>query len=219
MVIFWGERIMSVLTQIQGLPLRRLKAGENLYQAGSPLESLFVVRGGFFKSHIVHEDGRNQVAGFHMKEDLLGIDGLGTGMHTLDAVALEDSQVMAIPVNAVERPALNRAISLELARAHRTMMMLGTLNAEERFAAFLLNLSQRLMACGYSPREFHLRMTRNEIGSFLGLSFETVSRLFSRFDRSGVIAVEKKHVRILDMAGLETVINGGVTPASAQRAA
>lgn len=200
-------------------PLKRLKAGDHLYQSGSPLESLFVVRGGFFKSHIVHADGRSQVTGFHMKDDLLGVDGLATGTHDLDAVALEDSLVMAIPCSTVERVALHRAISLELGRAHRTMMMLGTLSAEERFAAFLLNLSQRMTACGYSPREFHLRMTRTEIGSFLGLSFETVSRLFSRFGRAGLIAVEKKHVRILDMPGLEAILGGGLRPASARRAA
>ena len=200
-------------------PLRRVKAGENLYRTGAALESLFVVRGGFFKSHVVHDDGRSQVAGFHMKDDLLGIDGLATGTHHLDVVALEDSLVMAIPCNGIERLALHRAISLELARAHRTMIMLGTLNAEERFAAFLLNLSKRLLACGYSPCEFHLRMTRQEIGSFLGLSFETVSRLFSRFHRAGFIAVEKKHVCILDMPGLEAMLNGGLRPASARRAA
>ncbi|HET9653601.1 MAG TPA: helix-turn-helix domain-containing protein [Usitatibacter sp.] len=208
-----------MITSLGNLPLKRIKAGETLYQSGSPLESLFVVRGGFFKSHIVHQDGRSQVTGFHMKEDLLGVDGLGTGAHHLDVVALEDSLVMVIPCTNLERITVHRAISVELERAHRTMMMLGTLKADERFAAFLLDLSRRLMACGYSPREFHLRMSRQEIGSFLGLSFETVSRLFSRFDKAGLIAVEKKHVRILDMPGLETVIAGEVKPESARRAA
>lgn len=208
-----------MLKSLGNLPHRRVKAGDTLYQAGSPLESLFVVRGGFFKSHIVHDDGRSQVTGFHMKEDLLGVDGLGTGSHHLDVVALEDSLVMMIPCTNLERVTLHRAISLELERAHRTMMMLGTLKADERFSAFLLDLSRRLMACGYSPREFHLRMSRQDIGSFLGLSFETVSRLFSRFDRNGLIAVEKKHVRIIDMEGLEAVIAGGVRPESARRAA
>lgn len=190
---------------------RRLKRGESVYASGREFEAIFVVHSGFFKTSIVHADGRSQVAGFHMRGDLLGIDGMATEAYTMDAVALENGEVLVISQSAMERLGmmLQRAICVEVARAHRMMLLLGTLRAEERFAAFLLHLSHAFLARGYSPHEFNLRMTRHEIGSFLGLKFETVSRLFSRFHDQGLITVQHKHVRLLDMAGLRALMNGG----------
>lgn len=190
---------------------KRIKRGESLYRSGGAFESLYAVRSGFFKSRVVLEDGRDQVTGFHMAGEILGMDGIGTDNHTADLIALEDSEVCVIPYGRLEEPGLQRQLhkvmSRELVRDQGVMMLLGTMRAEERLAAFLLNLSQRFTARGYSPSEFHLRMTRDEIGSYLGLSLETVSRLFSRFQDDELITVQQKHIRILDIPGLKAVMN------------
>ena len=190
---------------------KRVKRGDTLYRAGARFDSLYAVRCGFFKSRVVLEDGRDQVTGFHMAGEILGMDGIGTDSHTADLIALEDSEVCVIPYGRLEEPDLQRQLhkvmSRELVRDQGVMMLLGTMRAEERLAAFLLNLSQRFLARGYACNEFHLRMTREEIGSYLGLSLETVSRLFSRFQDEGLITVQQKHIRILDVAGLKSMMS------------
>jgi CRP/FNR family transcriptional regulator len=184
---------------------KRVKRGECLYRAGENFDSLYALRSGFFKSNVVLEDGRDQVAG-----EIVGMDGIGTERHTADLVALEDSEVCIIPYGRLEQAGLQRqlhkAMSRELVRDQGVMLLLGTMRAEERLAAFLLNLSQRFVARGYSPSEFHLRMTRDEIGSYIGLSLETVSRIFSRFQDDGLITVQQKHICILDIPGLKAVM-------------
>jgi CRP/FNR family transcriptional regulator, anaerobic regulatory protein len=192
------------------LTRRRVKRGDILYRAGSGFESLYAVRTGFFKSSVTLEDGRDQVTGFHMAGELLGMDGIGGDSHAADVVALEDSEVCVIPYQRLEEPSLQRQLhkvmSRELVRDQGVMTLLGTMRAEERLAAFLLGLSQRFTARGFSASEFHLRMTREEIGSYLGLSLETVSRLFSRFHDDGLVNVQQKHIRILDIAGLRGIM-------------
>jgi CRP/FNR family transcriptional regulator len=189
---------------------KRVKRGETLYHAGSTFESLYAVRSGFFKSATLLEDGRDQVTAFHMAGELVGLDGLGTDHHTNDVIALEDSEVCVIPYSHLEAPAmqrqLHRVMSRELVRDQGVMTLLGTMRAEERLATFLASLSQRFGARGYSSTEFHLRMTRDEIGSYLGLSLETVSRLFSRLQDEGIVAVQQKHIRILDLPRLKASI-------------
>ncbi len=190
---------------------KRIKRGESLYRLGSGFESLYAVRSGFFKSRVVLEDGRDQVTGFHMAGEVLGMDGIGTNSHTADVIALEDSDVCVIPYSHLETPRLrhqlHKVMSRELVRDQGVMMLLGTMRAEERLAAFLLNLSQRFVARGYACDEFHLRMTRDEIGSYLGLSLETVSRLFSRFQDEDLITVQQKHICILDIPGLRSMMS------------
>jgi len=190
---------------------KRVKRGETLYRLGADFESLYAVRSGFFKSRVVLEDGRDQVTGFHMVGEILGMDGIGTDSHTADVIALEDSEVCVIPYSHLEEPRLQRQLhkvmSRELVRDQGVMMLLGTMRAEERLAAFLLNLSQRFMARGYSHSEFHLRMTRDEIGSYLGLKLETVSRAFSRFQDEGLISVRQKRIHILDIPGLKRLVS------------
>jgi CRP/FNR family transcriptional regulator len=187
-----------------------VKRAESLCRAGGSFDALYAVRSGFFKSSVVLEDGRDQVTGFHMAGEILGLDGIGTGSHAADVIALEDSEVCIIPYSRLEQPSLQRQLhklmSRELVRDQGVMTLLGTMRAEERLAAFLLNLSQRFVARGFSPREFHLRMTRDEIGSYLGLSLETVSRLFSRFQDEDLITVQQKHICILDVPGLRAVM-------------
>ena len=196
---------------------RRVKRGEALYRAGDQFNSIYGVRSGFFKTTAINEDGREQVTGFYMPGELLGMDGIGAGVYHGNAIALEDCEVCVLPFALVEAlgreiPALQRhlhcVLSREIVRDHGVMMLLGSMRAEERLAAFLLNLSRRLLQRGYSPTEFHLRMTREEIGGYLGLKLETVSRLFSKFQADGLIEVQQKFVRILDVPGLEAVLGG-----------
>lgn len=193
----------------------RVRRGEILYCSGDRFTSLYAVRNGFFKSTAVLENGRDQVTGFAITGEVLGLDGIAPERHTCNTIALEDSDVCAIPFArlqqlAQEIPSLQRQfhkmMSREIVREHGVMLLLGSMNAEERLAMFLLNLSQRFAARGYSPSEFNLRMTREEIGSYLGLKLETVSRTFSKFQEEGIIRVQRKFIRILDRAGLERVM-------------
>jgi CRP/FNR family transcriptional regulator, anaerobic regulatory protein len=195
---------------------KRLKRGEYLYRSGEKFDSIFAIRSGFFKTDVILEDGRDQVTGFQMAGELLGLDGISTERHACNAVALEDSEVCLIGFQHLEMlsrevPSLqnhfHKVMSREIVRDHGVMMLLGSMRAEERLAAFLLNLSQRFTARGYSPSEFYLRMTREEIGSYLGLKLETVSRAFSRFQDDGLVTVQQKHIRILNILGLKNLMN------------
>ena len=193
---------------------RKVRRGDTLYRAGEPFTALYAVRSGFFKSRITYEDGRDQVIGFSMAGEILGMDGIGQDTHNCDAVALEDSEICSIPYGQLEELSreisslqrhFHKIMSREIVRESGVMMLLGVMRAEERIAAFLLNLSQRLSARGYSPIEFHLRMTREEIGSYLGLKLETVSRAFSKFHKEDLIEVDQKFVRIKSIEGLKQV--------------
>jgi CRP/FNR family transcriptional regulator len=195
---------------------RRIKRGHNLYRSGDPFEAIYAIRSGFFKTDVLLEDGRNQVTGFQMTGEILGMDGISTEFHSCNAVALEDSEVCVVPFPQLEELSrqvqtlqrhFHKVMSREIVRDHDVMMLLGTMRAEERLAAFLLNLSQRFTMRGYSAAEFHLRMTREEIGSYLGLKLETVSRAFSHFQDQRFINVQQKHIRILDIGGLKRLVS------------
>ncbi len=195
---------------------RRIKAGQALYRAGDRFDFIYAVRSGTFKTSLELADGRDQVSGFYLGGELMGLDGVAQGKHASSATALEDAEVCAIPyahltelsaANAGMQGVVSRLMSREIVREHSLMMLLGSMNAEERLAAFLLNLSQRLKARGYSPTEFHLRMSRAEIGSYLGMKLETVSRTFSAFQQQGVLDVDKRHIRIADMQGLSQALD------------
>ena len=212
-----GGVCMEDLEQVQNIVYarRRVKRGETIFGAGDEFAAVYAIRSGFFKTSVVDGEGREQVTGFFMGGELLGMDGIGAGRHNGTAVALEDSEVCVMPYSLVEQMAreypqlqrhLHSVLSREIVRDHGVMMLLGSMRAEERLAAFLSNLSKRFVRRGYSPSDFHLRMTREEIGSYLGLKLETVSRLFSQFQKDGLIAVEQKHVRILDIDGLGKIL-------------
>jgi CRP/FNR family transcriptional regulator, anaerobic regulatory protein len=199
---------------------KRLKRGDYLYRAGEQFDAIFAIRSGFFKTDVLIEDGRDQVTGFQMAGELLGLDGISTERHTCNAIALEDSEICAIPFSRLESLSreihtlqhhFHKVMSREIVRDHGVMMLLGTMRAEARLAAFLLNLSQRFTARGFSHTEFYLRMTREEIGSYLGLKLETVSRAFSRFQDDGLIAVQQKHIRILNLDRLKGLMNSSST--------
>jgi len=196
---------------------RKVRHGDTLFRAGDPFAALYAVRTGFFKTRVSSEDGRDQVTGFQMAGELLGLDGIGADRHTCDAVALEDSQVCVIPFERLEELSrefsdlqrqFHKIMSREIVRDHGVMLLLGSMRAEERLAAFLLNLTERLQARGFSASAVVLRMTRGEIGSFLGLKLETVSRIFSKFQDDGVLQVKQRNVRVLDAAALRRLVDG-----------
>jgi CRP/FNR family transcriptional regulator len=208
---------MSEVEQIVG-SRRRVRRGDALFRAGDRFDSLYAVRLGFLKSTLTSSDGHEQVTGFHMAGEIVGLDGISNDAHTCDTTALEDTEVCVIPYERLEDfagrlPALQnhlrKVMSREIVREHGVMLLLGSMRAEERLAAFLLNLSQRFEARGYSRSEFVLRMTRAEIGSFLGLKLETVSRALSHFAQENLIEVEQKHVRILDPVRLRGLLGNG----------
>ncbi|HEY8976165.1 MAG TPA: cyclic nucleotide-binding domain-containing protein [Burkholderiaceae bacterium] len=195
-----------------------VRRGETLFRSGDRFDALYAVRTGFFKTSTSSEDGREHVTGFQMGGELLGLDGFDDDTHRCDAVALEDSQVCVIPCAALETmthrfPALqrqlHRVMSREIVHEHGLMMMLGGMRAEERVAAFLANLARRLQARGFSPSAFVLRMTRQEIGTYLGLQLETVSRSFSRLHEARILDVRQRNIRILDAAALQRLVAGG----------
>jgi CRP/FNR family transcriptional regulator len=196
---------------------RTVARGDPLFRVGDAFTSLYAVRTGFFKTCISSEDGRDQVTGFHMAGELLGLDGIGTDRHTCDSIALEDSQVCVIGYHQLEdlsrelsdlQRHFHRIMSREIVRDHGVMLLLGSMRAEERLAAFLLNLTQRLRTRGFSASSLVLRMTREEIGSYLGLKLETVSRAFSKFQDDGVLEVKQRQIRVLDAEALQALVNG-----------
>jgi CRP/FNR family transcriptional regulator len=203
----------SDIAKIDGLVKERvyLKKGESLYRHGEPLYAVYSIRFGTLKTEYCLEDGRQQVIGFHLPGEILGLDGIGDGHYQSEAIALEESEVCIIRYEVFEDlaqqiPALqkqfHRILSRELTQDQRHLLSLGSLRAEERLAVFLLNLSQRLAARGYQNNEFNLRMSRVEIGSYLGIQIETVSRMLSRFAESGLIQIKQRHIKLIDMNGL-----------------
>ena len=195
---------------------RKVKRGGTLFRNGEPFTSLFAIRTGFFKTCVATEDGRDQVTGFQMAGEIIGLDGIVSDRHTCDAMALEDAEVCVMPFENIEELSrevkalqhhVHKIMSREIVREHGVMLLLGSMRAEERLAAFLLNLVQRLHARGFSQSELVLRMTREEIGSYLGLKLETVSRTFSKFVEEGIVEVKQRHVRIIDATALRNIVN------------
>ena len=195
---------------------RKVKRGQTLFTNGETFTSLYAIRTGFFKTCLATEDGRDQVTGFQMAGEIIGLDGIVHDRHTCNAVALEDAEVCVMPFDRIEELSrevtalqthVHKIMSREIVREHGVMLLLGSMRAEERLAAFLLNLVQRLHARGFSQSELVLRMTREEIGSYLGLKLETVSRTFSKFVEEGMVEVKQRHVRILDTDALQALVN------------
>jgi CRP/FNR family transcriptional regulator len=209
----------EAMRQIDALVTTRLslRKGTTLYRAGTRFTSLYAIRSGSCKTVVLSADGQGQVAGYHMAGDIIGTGGIGTGVHGCEAVMLEDTEVCALPFEQIENLSrrdsrvqrnIHRLLSREISRERNVMMLLGTMRAEQRLAAFLLDLSERYHERGYSSHEFVLRMTREEIGSYLGLKLETVSRLFSRFQREGLLQVQGRVVKLLDQPALRQILNG-----------
>jgi CRP/FNR family transcriptional regulator, anaerobic regulatory protein len=218
---------MRHLCMPQGLPVedlskleavvcgaRKVRRGEALYRTGDRFDSLFAVRSGSLKTLIVNRDGREQITGLRLAGDSLGLDGIATDVHAFSAVALEDSSICTLPYAALKnlcresgtmQDRLHRLMGDQFNQEASQMMVLGSLTAEERVAAFLLDVSARNWQRGYSQAEFRLRMSREDMGSYLGITLETVSRILSRFQKRGLIDAQGKLIKIVDIDGLQTV--------------
>ena len=207
----------EALTQIDELVASRtrLRKGDTLFRAGDKFASLYAIRSGSCKTISLTVDGHSQVAGYHMSGEIIGTDGIGSDHYGCQAIALEDTEVCVMPFDRLEafgrkhlrfQHNVHRLLSLEIARQSRVMVLLGTMLAERRLAVFLLDLADRYRERGYSSCEFVLRMTREEIGSFLGLKLETVSRLFSKFQRDGLLQVEGRTIKLLDRTSLRRLV-------------
>jgi CRP/FNR family transcriptional regulator len=188
----------------------QVKRGAALFSHGDRFKNLYAVRTGFIKTRRTAEDGWTRVTGFHMAGDVVGLDAIASQAHVGDALAMEDADVCIMPFDMVERTGrqvgafqrhLYRTMSREIVREGAMMMMAG-MQAEQRIASFLMDLSGRLHARGFSRSELLLRMSREEIGSAVGLKLETVSRTFSKFAADGIVAVKQRNVHILDMNAL-----------------
>lgn len=196
---------------------RRILRDERLYQMGEPFRNLYAIRFGHFKTYQINAAGEQQITGFQMAGELLGMDAISGDHHHCDAVALEDSEVCEIPFSDLEElfahvPALlrhfHRIMSQEITREQNVMLLLGNMRAEQRFAVFLINLSARYAARGYSSTSFQLRMSREDIGNYLGLTIESISRLLSRFKKQGLLTVDKREVTLLEPALLKAMAAG-----------
>ena len=195
----------------------RVPKGRVLYRAGDRLRALYVVRFGACKTVLQAKSGQEQVVAFPIVGDLVGADGIGFESHTCQTTALEDTEVIRLPMERIEQferrdPAFahkfHKLLSQEYERAHTLLLVVGSMRAEQRLAFFLLELSQRYQARGYSSREYVLRMSRQEIGSYLGLKLETVSRAFSRFQREGVLQIAGRTTVLQDPAWLARLADG-----------
>ncbi len=209
-----GSRIVNLITDFP-IAHRNLKQGEHLFRAGNDFHFFYVLNAGFAKTCHVSADGREQTTGFHLRGDILGLEAVATGTYSVDAIALDICDVLSIPYDAVithgqRNPdlirELHRAFGSEIRSDRDLMLNIGSLPAEGRVAAFLLEMSQRFGARGFSPTALQLRLTRQEIGSLLGLKLETVSRTFSRFAKLGLITVHLREIELLDFDGLRDII-------------
>lgn len=196
----------------------RLRKGDVLFRAGDRFTALFAVRVGSLKTVTLTDDGSEQVSGYHLTGEIVGVEGVGNDVHACQAVALEDTEVCTLPFDRVEQLArddasfqrrLYRLLSSAIVRQRAVTLVVGTMRAEQRLASFLVDLSNRYHARGYSPTEFVLRMTREEIGSHLGLKLETVSRIFSRFAEERLIVVSGRVLKLLDRAALQRLVAAG----------
>ncbi len=210
---------MDRLDQIIGRR-RKVPRGGTLFRIGDPFASLFAIRLGHFKTFQVNPDGAEQITGFQMAGELLGMDAISTDRHHCNSIALEDSEVCEIPFGSlqqllVDMPTLlrhfHRMMSQEITREQSVMLLLGNMQATQRFAAFLVNLSSRYEARGYSATTFQLRMTREEIGNYLGLTIESVSRLLSKFKKEGMLRVSNREIELLNSAMLKAITAGTQT--------
>jgi len=206
---------------------RRVAKDEALFRLDDSFHNLYAIRYGHFKTSQVNLRGEQQITGFQMAGDLLGMDAIGSGRHGSSAVALDDAEVCEIPFARLQElviqvPSLmrhfHRILSHEITREQNVMLFLGNMRAEQRFALFLLNLSSRYAARGQSSTQFQLRMSREDIGAYLGLTIESISRLLSRFRQNGWIKVDNRELCLLDRAALEDLASGAAEEASARAA-
>lgn len=209
---------MEALDQIvkRGRPLKK---GEFLFRQGDPFTSVFAVRAGALKTFSLSDSGEEQITGFHLPSELVGMSGMDSESYPVSAQALESTSACEMPFERLEELALQvpqlrrqlmRVMSREIRDDQQMMLLLSKKNADERIAAFLVNLSARYRARGFSANQFRLPMSRNELGNHLGLAVETVSRVFTRFQQNGLIEAEGKEVTILNSMELCALAGGNL---------
>ncbi len=193
---------------------RPIQKGDRVYHAGEKFRSVYAVRSGAIKTIANTQDGQEQITGFYLPSEIIGMDGLATNAHSNTAVALETSAVCEIPFSRLEElsaqlPNLQRRffqlMSKEIANDQQLITLLSKNNADQRIASLLLSISARNHNRGLAAEEFYLPMSRSDIGNYLGLTIETVSRVMGRLHKTGIIELDKKHVKILDMAALRSL--------------
>ena len=211
-----GESETQRLGQIMG-HRRFIPRDGILYRMNDQLASLYAIRLGHFKTYEINAGGEQQITGFQMAGELLGLNAISTGRHHCDAMALEDSEVCEIPFSHLKglfgnMPTLLhqflRLMSSEISQEEDAMLRLGNMRAEQRFAAFLVDLGSRYAARGYSFRRFELRMSREDIANYLGLSIESISRLLSKFKQQDWLRVHSRELELLDLASLDALATG-----------
>jgi CRP/FNR family transcriptional regulator len=211
-----GQGVLEKLEDIvkRSSPLQK---GEVLFRAGDKFKGIYAVRSGLVKVFATADDGEEQIIGFFLPGEMLGLDAIATQVHACNAVALETSTYCAIPFTELseickEIPELQdqlfRIMSRELSVENQMLLTLGKKNSEEKVATFLLTISTRYHDLGFSANEFKLTMSRQEIGNYLGITFETVSRVLGRLQRNGIIKVNRKAIKILDMVALKNLVSG-----------
>ncbi len=205
---------------------RPLQRGDHLFRMSDTFHSIFVVKSGSVKTYSSGKNGDEQVVGFHLPGEILGLDAIDRGTHACSASAMETTAICELPFDRVEElsarlPSLQhqmfRLLSKEINRDEEMLLVLGKKSAEERLASLLFSLSVRYKRRGYSETEFNLSMSRQEIGNYLGLAVETVSRLFTRFQEEGLLEAQRKHIHILDMERLESMVSNCSTLRASQQ--
>ena len=192
-----------------------LHKSDFLYREGDKATAIYAVRSGCVKTVTESANGDEQIVGFHLAGELLGLDGFADGEHTCNALALETSSVCELPLDQLENlchvmPSLQRQMrrimGKEVSAEHKQLLLLGKMSSEERLASFLLGLSTRMQERNWKVDEFNLSMPRQDIANYLGMAVETVSRLFASFQNEKLIAVDRRHITILDMARLKSIV-------------
>jgi len=197
------NRLDKVIKRSQSINRNNL-----LFRMGEPLKSVYAIRSGSFKTYLTNPDGTEQIIGFSLPGELLGMDAISEDKHTCTTKALETSSVCEIPFERLESLAreipnlqhqLLRLMSKEIQQDQNLMLLLAQMPAETRLASFLLGMSERLNKRGYAANEFNLSMSRGDIANLLGMAVETISRLLSHFQETGLLSVERKHITILKL--------------------
>ena len=198
---------------------RPMKKGDFLFRQGDTFASVYAVRSGSLKTFSVTDCGQEQITGFHLPSEFVGLSGMDTELYPVSAIALETTSICEIPFDRLDelsaslpqlRRQLMRIMSREIRDDQQMMMLLSKKTADERIATFLVNLSTRFRARGYSPQQFRLAMSRNEIGNYLGLAVETVSRVFTRFQQSGLLEAEGKEVNLINLIEICALAGGNL---------
>jgi CRP/FNR family transcriptional regulator, anaerobic regulatory protein len=196
---------------------RPIHKGQHVFRGDDGFEAFYAVRSGSVKAYILNESGEEQIIGFYFPGEILGFDAIEEHKHSCSAIALETTTVCSIPyekINEISSQIPNlqdqmfRLMSRELSKENKLLLTINKRSAEERMATFLVSLSSRFHKLGYSAKEYNLPMSRQDIGNYLGLTIETVSRIFTKFQRNGLIQIDKRTINLKDLPTLHAICNG-----------